>query len=127
MCKLGMEQSKLQTNRDPQAKLDTDNISEDKTNKPHDLNSSTRKTYMTDYFDFSNNKEADKRVSMEITNRIHNKFNDLFSGMRCFEGKFPLHIKKGSCPYQGISKKSSLCTAKTTKAGMAREGALLFY
>ena len=37
------------------------------------------------------------RVSKAIPNRIHKEFNDLFSGIGCFEGKFSLQEKEGSC------------------------------
>ena len=55
---------------------------------------------MSDYFHSSNNKEADKRVSETITNRMHNEFNDLFSDIGCSEGTFSLQVKDSSHPYQ---------------------------
>ena len=62
----------------PQTKLDADNISGDKTHISDYPNSSANKTQMSDHFHSGNNKEAGKRVSETITNRIHNEFNDLF-------------------------------------------------
>ena len=38
------------TNRDPQTKLDADNLSEDKAHIPNYHNSSTTKTQISDYF-----------------------------------------------------------------------------
>ena len=73
------------TNRDPQAKLNEDSKSADKINIPTYINSSTSISNMPGYLNSSNNKEADKRVSEAITNRNHNEFNDLFSGIGCFE------------------------------------------
>ena len=52
-----------------------------KTNIPNYLNSSTNKTHMYDYFHSSDNKEADKKACETITNRIHNEFTNLFSGI----------------------------------------------
>ena len=60
------------------------------------LNSSKSKTNMPDYFDSSNKEEADKGETGAITNRIHNKFNDLFSGIGCFEGTFSLQEKRAT-------------------------------
>ena len=48
------------TNGDLQEKLDADSISEDKTNIPNYLNSSTNKTPMPDYFNSNNNKKLTK-------------------------------------------------------------------
>ena len=90
---------------------------------PNYLYCSINKTHMLYYFHSSNNKEADKRASETITNRIHNEFNDLFSSIRCFEGTFSLQVKWGQPPISGTTKKKSLCTAKATerRAGTATE------
>ena len=93
-------QSKLQTNRDPQAKPDACSASEDKTNIPDYLNSSPSKTHITDYFNSCKNKEAVKRASEAISNRIQNEYNNLFSGTDCFEGTFSLQVKGGNYQYQ---------------------------
>ena len=37
---------------------------------------------------------------MKVTNRIHNDFNDFFTGTGCFGGTFYLQLKEGSQPYQ---------------------------
>ena len=55
---------------------------------------------MPDYFHFSDNKEADKRASEAITNRTHDEFNDLFSGIGCFESTVSLQVKESCGPYQ---------------------------
>ena len=80
------------TNRDPQAKPYGDNVSRDKTSKPNYLNSSTNKTDISDYFHSRDNKEAEKR-SETISKRKHNDFNDLFSGIECFEVTFSLQVR----------------------------------
>ena len=59
---------------------DADNMSEDKSNIPNYLNSSSNETHFPDYFYSSYNKEVGKRASEAITNGIHNVFNKLFSG-----------------------------------------------
>ena len=78
-----------------QAKLDEGSISKNKTNMSDYLNSSKSKTNISNYFYASDNKE-DKTGSGAITNRIHNEFNYLFSGIGCFKGTFSLQIKDGS-------------------------------
>ena len=66
------------TNMGLQTKSDVDNARGDKT---HILDyAGTNKTQMSEYFHSSDNTMADKRVSRAITNRMHNEFNDLFSG-----------------------------------------------
>ena len=75
-------------------------MSKEKTNMSSYIHSSSSKTNMPDHFNSSKNKEADKRASEAITNRIHNKFNDLFSNIVSFEGTFSLQVKEGSHPYQ---------------------------
>ena len=86
-------------NKDLQTNSDVDNASGDKTNIPDNLNSS-KTTHVPDFFHSSNNKKDDKRVSETITSRIHDEFNDLFSGIGCFEGMFLLQVKEGSHLYQ---------------------------
>ena len=34
--------------------------------------------------------------------RIHNEFNHLFSGIKCFEGMLSLQVKEGSCLYEAL-------------------------
>ena len=103
------------TNKDPQTKLDADNASGDKTNILNYHNSSTNKTQMLDYFHSIDNKEADKRESEAITNRIHSECNDLFSGIGCFEGTFPLQVKEGSHPYQTTPRRVGYALQKPLK------------
>ena len=51
---------------------------------------------MPDYFNSSDNTEADKRTGETNTKRIHNEFSNLFSGISFFEGIFFLQVKEGS-------------------------------
>ena len=83
-----VDSQKGKTNSDLQGKPNADNVSGDKCNIPNYLNCYRNKTQMPDYFHSIENKEADKRVSETIRNRIYNEFNDLFFGIGCFEGTF---------------------------------------
>ena len=52
------------------------------------------------YFASSSNTDADKRKSNEMMHIIHDKFGDVFNGIGCFKGTFPLQLKPDSRPYQ---------------------------
>ena len=52
------------------------------------------------YFYSSNNADTDKRYSSEMTQKIHNKFGNIFNGIGCFESTFSLQLKPDSKPYQ---------------------------
>ena len=103
------------TNKDLQAKLDKDCKSKDKTNVSNYHNSSKSKTSMPYNLNSSDNKEADKRASDTITNRLHNEFNDLFSGIGCFKGMFSLQVKEGSHPDQAPLKRVAYALQKPLK------------
>ena len=55
---------------------------------------------LINYFFSSNNTDADERKSSEMTQKIHNRFGDVFNGIGCFEGMFSLQLKPDSGPYQ---------------------------
>ena len=103
------------TNMDPQAKLDEGSTSKDKTSMADYLNSRKSKTNMSEHFISSNNKETDKRASEAITNRIHNTFNIVFSGIGCFEGMFSLKVKDGSHQYQASPRRVACALQKAVK------------
>ena len=44
--------------------------------------------------------EVDKRKSIELTQKIHNVFDNVFNGIGCFEGTFLLQLKPDSKPCQ---------------------------
>ena len=116
MCKLGMQQTaKIAVQTGPTDKGRCRYSDGDNTNIPNYLKSSTNKTQMSDYFHFSDNKEAGKRVSKTITNRIHNKFNNLFFTIGCFEGTFSLQLKEGIHPYQAPSRRVAYTLQKPLK------------
>ena len=37
-----------------------------------------------------------------MTQKIHNEFSDVFSGIKCFAGTFQLQVREGSLPYQTL-------------------------
>ena len=53
-----------------------------------------------DYFWFSANQVADKRVNEVLTHEIHNEFSNIFSAIGCFERTLRLQVKYGSWQYQ---------------------------
>ena len=55
---------------------------------------------LTSYFLSSPNIEVDKRESIELTQKIHSLFDNVFNGIGCFKGTFPLQLRPDSKPYQ---------------------------
>ena len=55
---------------------------------------------MPDYFRFSTNREADKKASLLITQRIHNTFSDFFQEFGALWGTFKLQAREGSWLYE---------------------------
>ena len=63
------------------------------------------KVNILDYFRSSTNIKANKAGSRLMTQGIHKEFNEVFIGIRCFEGIFKLRVKEGSHPYQASARK----------------------
>ena len=78
---------------------------------------------MPDY-NSSDNKEADKRVSEAIRNRICNEFNNLFSTIDCFRGCF-LAGKGGQPPITSITEKSALSLSLRKDGGLWMHGVII--
>ena len=55
---------------------------------------------LINYFYSSSNTDADKSKSNIMTQRIHERFGDVFNSIGCFEGTFFLQLKLDSKPYQ---------------------------
>ena len=55
---------------------------------------------LTNYFLSLPNIMADKRKNSELTQRVHNIFNNVFNAIGCFQGTFSLQLKPNSKPYQ---------------------------
>ena len=72
------------------------------------------------YFFSSSNRMADKRKSNKMTQRIHNRFGNVFNGIGCFEGTFSLWLKPNSKPYQTPPR----CVAYVLQIIQGRTGAL---
>ena len=55
---------------------------------------------LINYFFSSNNTDANKRTSSKMTQKIYNRFGNIFNGIGCLEGMFSLLLKPDSKPYQ---------------------------
>ena len=53
-----------------------------------------------EYFLPGPNKENNKRASASITKQIQKEFEEVFTGISCFDGTFSLQVKPDSKPYQ---------------------------
>ena len=78
-------------------KQETHGAKESHTNTDEDLknanningsNSNTNTNTLANYFLSSQNIEVDKRKSIEMTQKMHNVFDNVFNGIGCFEGTF---------------------------------------
>ena len=69
-------------------------------NKVNGHRDNTNPNTITNYFLSSTNVEADKRKSIQLMQKIHNTFGDVFNGIGCFRGTFSLQLKPDSKPYQ---------------------------
>ena len=70
---------------------------------PNNINRSDNNTNtitLRNRFLSSPNMEIDKRKSAELTQKIYNVFDNIFTGIGCFEGTFSLQLKPDSKPYQ---------------------------
>ena len=56
-------------------------------------NANTNVNSLTNYFFSSPNVEVDKRKSIELMQRIHKVFGNVFNGIGCFKGTFSLPLK----------------------------------
>ena len=79
------------------------------------LNDRNIKANMPDYFNSTDNKEADKRLGVAITKKIHNELNNLFSGIGFWEGTFSLQVKEGSCLYHAPKRRVAYALQKPLK------------
>ena len=60
---------------------------------------------MSNNFRSSTDREADKRTSQLMTQRIHNEFSDIFKGTGSFDGMFSFHVKEGIQPCQALPRR----------------------
>ena len=79
---------------------DAGDINKQYANSQNDQNVSNNSNNSVNYFFSSSNITADKRQSSEMTQRIHDRYGDIFNGIGCFEGTFSLQLKPNSKPYQ---------------------------
>ena len=69
-------------------------------NNENGFNSNTNINILTNYFLSSPNIEVEKRKSIELMQKIHSMFGNVFNGTGCFKGTFLLQLKPDSKPYQ---------------------------
>ena len=93
----------------PDIRQETHVVKESCTNMDEDLritnsvnmsNSNTSINTINNYFLSSPNMEVDKRKSIELMQKIHNVFDNVFNGIWCFKGTVSLQLKPDSKPYQ---------------------------
>ena len=70
------------------------------TNNVNGSSSNTSINTLTNYFLSSPDIEVDKTKSIELMQKIHNVFDNVFNGIGCFKGTFSLQLKPDSKPYQ---------------------------
>ena len=62
---------------------------------------------MPDNFTSNANRAADKRASEALTNKIHNSFSDVFSGIGCFERTLQIVGQRRQAAISNASKKGN--------------------
>ena len=99
------------------AKVSCANMHEDLkvTNNVNGPSNDTSINTLTNYFLSSPSIEVDKRKSIELMQKIHNMFNNVFNGIGCFEGTFSLQLKPDSKPYQAPMRRVAYALQKPFK------------
>ena len=97
--------AKCKTNKEQEAHSGIEGCKNNNTsvdNKQHTNSHShpCNKHISINYFHSSNNIDAEKRSSIDMTQSIHSRFGDIFNGIGCFKGTFSLQLKPDSKPYQ---------------------------
>ena len=98
-CKTNREQE-LHTMAEGCRNTDAREINKQDANGQNGQNISNNSNNSVNYFFSSSNIMAGKRQSSEMTQKIHNRFDNIFNGIGCFEGTFSLQLKPNSKPYQ---------------------------
>ena len=98
-CKTNREQE-MHTMAEGCTNTDAEEINKQDANGQNDQNISNNSNNSVNYFLSSSNIMADKRQSSEMTQKIHDRFGNVFNGIGCFEGTFSLQLKPNSKPYQ---------------------------
>ena len=98
-CKTNREQE-VQAMAEGCTNMDTGEINKQDANGQNDQNVSNNSNNSVNYFFSSSNIMADKKQSSEMTQKIHERFGNIFNGIGCFEGTFSLQLKPNSKPYQ---------------------------
>ena len=58
--------------------------------------------------------EVDKRKSIELMQKIHNVFDNVFNGIGCLKGTFSLQLKPDSKPYHVLPRHVVTCALQKT-------------
>ena len=98
-CKTNREQE-MHAMAEGCTNTDEGEINKQDTNGQNDQNISNNSNNSVNYFFFSSNTVADKRQSSKMTQKIHNRFGNVFNDTWCFEGTFSLQLKPNSKPYK---------------------------
>ena len=98
-CKTNREQE-MQAMAEGCTNMDTGEINRQDANGQNNQNISNNSNNSVNYFFSSSNIMANKKQSSEMTQKIHNRFGNVFNGIGCFEGTFSLQLKPDSKPYQ---------------------------
>ena len=70
-----------------------------------------------EHFLSSSNYERNEKKSVESIQQIFKDFDDVFNGIGCFKGTFPLQLKPDSKPYQALPR----CMAYTLQKPFQEE------
>ena len=92
--------------------MDAGAINKQDANSQNEQNNSNNSI---NYFFSSSNIMADKRQSSEMTQRIHDRFGNVFNGIWCFEGRFSVQLKPNSKPYQAPPRHVAYALQKSFK------------
>ena len=90
-------------------------------NGQNDQSISNNSNNLVNYFFSSSNITANKKQSIEMTQKIHDRFSNIFNGIGCFEGMFSLQLKPYSKPYQASLRHVAYALQKPFMGGMDLE------
>ena len=98
--KLQNREQKMQAMAEGCTNMDTGEINKQDANSQNDQNISNNSNKPVDYFFSSSNIRANKKQSSKMTQKMHDRFGNVFNGIGYFKGTFSLQLKPNSKPYQ---------------------------
>ena len=84
----------------PSTEINANNLGNSNFNNGPDTTPSMTNNEEIEYFLSGPGKESDKKASTEITEQLQKEFEDVFTGIGCFDGMFSLQVKSDSKTYQ---------------------------